>query len=52
MVEGLDAVEGTPVVDIKPWMGEFSPRGDVHQPEWASELMQDCYQPETLKTQA
>lgn len=52
VVEGLDAIEGTPVVDIKPWMSEFGPRGDVHQPQWASELMQDYYKPETSKTQA
>jgi len=39
MVEGLDAVDGTPVLDIKPYMREFGPRGVVRQPVWASELM-------------
>jgi tRNA-Thr(GGU) m(6)t(6)A37 methyltransferase TsaA len=38
-VRGLDAVEGTPVVDIKPVMAEFLPRGPVVQPGWARELM-------------
>jgi len=38
-VEGLDAVDGTPVLDIKPYMMEFAPRGPVHQPAWATELM-------------
>ena len=38
-VEGLDAIDGTPVIDIKPYMREFGPRGDVKQPEWATELM-------------
>jgi tRNA (adenine37-N6)-methyltransferase len=38
-VAGLDAVAGTPVLDIKPYMNEFGPRGDVRQPAWASELM-------------
>jgi len=38
-VEGLDAIDGTPVLDIKPYMLEFGPRGDVHQPVWATELM-------------
>lgn len=38
-LKGLDAIDGTPVVDIKPWMSEFGPRGDVHQPQWSSELM-------------
>ena len=36
---GLDAVDGTPVLDIKPWMAEFGPRGETRQPAWASELM-------------
>jgi tRNA-Thr(GGU) m(6)t(6)A37 methyltransferase TsaA len=39
-VAGLDAVEGTPVLDIKPWVREFGPRGEVRQPEWMVELMQ------------
>ena len=38
-VRGLDAVDGTPVLDLKPFMVEFAPRGPVFQPEWASELM-------------
>ena len=38
-VVGLDAVDGTPVLDIKPVMREFLPRGEVRQPEWAGELM-------------
>src|SRR5436190_21777752 len=38
-VRGLDAVDGTPVLDVKPFMVEFAPRGPVFQSEWASELM-------------
>jgi tRNA (adenine37-N6)-methyltransferase len=38
-VEGLDAIHGTPVIDIKPVMREFLPRGELRQPEWAAELM-------------
>ncbi len=38
-VEGLDAIDSTPVIDIKPVMREFLPRGDVRQPEWVAELM-------------
>jgi tRNA-Thr(GGU) m(6)t(6)A37 methyltransferase TsaA len=41
-VERLDAVDGTPVLDIKPWVEEFAPRGAVFQPKWISELM-GCY---------
>ncbi|WP_375209000.1 SAM-dependent methyltransferase [Hyphomonas jannaschiana] len=36
---GLDAIDGTPVLDIKPVMSGFAPRGDVHEPDWAKEIM-------------
>ena len=39
-VEGLDAIDGTPVVDIKPVLGGFLPRGDVREPAWAGEIME------------
>ncbi|MCU0310889.1 MAG: TrmO family methyltransferase [Acidimicrobiales bacterium] len=38
-VRGLDAIDGTPVLDVKPYMAEFGPRGDVLQPRWSTELM-------------
>jgi tRNA (adenine37-N6)-methyltransferase len=38
-VAGLDAVDGTPVLDLKPVMAEFAPRGELRQPDWARELM-------------
>jgi tRNA (adenine37-N6)-methyltransferase len=38
-VEGLDAIDGTPVVDLKPWVIELGPRGEVKQPAWMTELM-------------
>jgi len=45
-VAGLDAIDGTPVLDIKPWMAEFGPRGTLTQPAWATELMRGYYEPE------
>ena len=42
-VSGLDAVDGTPVLDIKPHMAEFGPRGEVQQPDWAVELMRNYW---------
>jgi tRNA (adenine37-N6)-methyltransferase len=39
-VEGLDAIDGTPVIDIKPVMSGFQPRGEFREPEWAREIMQ------------
>jgi len=42
-VVGLDAIDGTPVLDIKPYLAEFGPRGEVRQPGWATDLMQRYY---------
>ncbi len=39
-VRGLDAIDGTPVLDIKPHMMGFDPRGPVREPDWAQEIMQ------------
>jgi tRNA (adenine37-N6)-methyltransferase len=38
-VMALDAIDGTPVLDIKPVMREFLPREATTQPRWATELM-------------
>ena len=38
-VEGLDAIHGTPVIDIKPVMSGFAPRGAFHEPDWSKEIM-------------
>ncbi|MFI5494874.1 SAM-dependent methyltransferase [Actinoplanes sp. NPDC051859] len=38
-VEELDAVDGTPVLDIKPWFIDFGPRGEVYQATWATEML-------------
>ncbi len=43
IVSELDAIDGTPVLDIKPVMAGFLPRGEVRQPEWSSELMRDYW---------
>ncbi len=42
-VSELDAINGTPVLDIKPVMQEFLPRQEVHQPAWAHELMREYW---------
>ena len=42
-VEGLDAIDGTPVVYIKPVMTEFLPAGEVRQPSWTHELMREYW---------
>jgi tRNA-Thr(GGU) m(6)t(6)A37 methyltransferase TsaA len=42
-VRGLDAIDGTPVLDIKPVMVEFLPREPVCQPQWSRELMRNYW---------
>ncbi|WP_373003272.1 SAM-dependent methyltransferase [Hyphomonas sp.] len=39
-IKGLDAIDGTPVLDIKPVMSGFQPRGQMREPGWAKEIMQ------------
>lgn len=38
-VRELDAIDGTPVLDVKPYMAGFAPAGEVREPAWAKELM-------------
>lgn len=42
-VRGLDAIDGSPVLDVKPYMEEFGPRGPIRQPPWSKEVMKDYY---------
>lgn len=42
-VEGLDAIDGSPVVDIKPVISGFLPRSPVREPDWAREIMKDYW---------
>jgi len=42
-VRGLDAIDGTPVLDIKPVMKGFLPRGEIREPSWAAEIMKDYW---------
>ena len=42
-VRNLDAIDGTPIVDIKPVLREFLPKGDVTEPAWAEELMRNYW---------
>ena len=42
-VSELDAIDGTPVLDIKPVMAEFLPRQKIRQPDWSHELMRQYW---------
>jgi len=43
VVSGLDALDGTPVIDIKPVFREFLPSEPVVQPPWTHELMRNYW---------
>jgi tRNA (adenine37-N6)-methyltransferase len=42
-VRGLDAIDGTPVLDVKPYTPAFNPAGPVREPAWMGELMGEYY---------
>jgi tRNA-Thr(GGU) m(6)t(6)A37 methyltransferase TsaA len=42
-VTGLDAVDSTPILDIKPVLREFQARGEIRQPAWVDELMKNYW---------
>ncbi len=43
LVQRLDAIDGTPVLDIKPVIAGFLPQGEIRQPPWADELMKNYW---------
>jgi tRNA-Thr(GGU) m(6)t(6)A37 methyltransferase TsaA len=42
-VKNLDAISGTPVIDIKPVFKEYLPTGEIKQPDWSKELMKNYW---------
>lgn len=38
-VRGLDALDGSPILDLKPHMSGFAPRGPIREPGWARAIM-------------
>ena len=43
IVQGLDAIDGTPVVDIKPYVPAFDTAEDVSVPAWINTLMKNYF---------
>ncbi len=43
VVRGLDAVEGTPVLDLKPYFPVLDRRDDARVPEWVNRLMEGYF---------
>lgn len=44
-VKYLDAIDGTPVLDIKPVLKGFLPAGEIKEPQWCGELMNNYWAP-------
>jgi tRNA (Thr-GGU) A37 N-methylase len=44
-VQDLDAVDSTPILDIKPWFAEMGPQGEVRQATWTTEMLGRYYLP-------
>jgi tRNA (adenine37-N6)-methyltransferase len=42
-VKGLDAIDGTPIIDIKPYYPHYDSVGQPVVPEWVDRLMQDYF---------
>ncbi|MGC9778849.1 MAG: tRNA (N6-threonylcarbamoyladenosine(37)-N6)-methyltransferase TrmO [Candidatus Heimdallarchaeota archaeon] len=42
-VKGLDAIDGTPIVDIKPYFPCFDKIDDAETPSWVEEIMMDYF---------
>jgi tRNA (adenine37-N6)-methyltransferase len=43
VVKNLDAINGTPIIDIKPVFNEYLPIGAVKQPKWTKDLMKNYW---------
>lgn len=42
-VKGLDAIDGTPVLDVKPYVPAFDTRVDATVPDWMKRLMEGYF---------
>jgi tRNA-Thr(GGU) m(6)t(6)A37 methyltransferase TsaA len=42
-VQGLDAIDETPVIDLKPYYPVYDLRGDARVPDWVDVLMKDYF---------
>ncbi|HUE43173.1 MAG TPA: SAM-dependent methyltransferase [Candidatus Sulfotelmatobacter sp.] len=44
-VREFDAIDGTPILDVKPYIAEFGPREPVRQPAWSKDVMSNYFRP-------
>ena len=40
-VRGLDAIDKSPVIDIKPYVREFYPQDDIRVPDWMQKITEE-----------
>ena len=43
IVTGLDAIDGTPVLDVKPYIPEFDRVDDAKMPDWVATMVQGYF---------
>lgn len=43
IVKNLDAINDTPILDIKPVMIQFQPKTVIRQPDWVNEIMSNYW---------
>lgn len=43
IVKNLDAIDGTPIIDIKPVFKEFQAVSSIKQPDWVADLMKNYW---------
>ncbi|MEV0692204.1 SAM-dependent methyltransferase [Streptomyces sp. NPDC050388] len=43
LVTDLDAVDGTPVIDLAPYFEQMGPQGPIRQPAWPGEMLDPSY---------
>lgn len=40
-VKGLDALDGSPILDLKPWLPSAAPTEDIRTPDWVARLAEE-----------
>ena len=45
-VSHLDAIDGTPIIDIKPFINAFLPQDKIKQPDWTLDIMKKYWKKE------
>ncbi|MEW2083933.1 SAM-dependent methyltransferase [Streptomyces sp. NPDC005283] len=49
-VADLDAIDGSPIFDLAPYFKEMGPRGEVREPGWPGEMLEDYWAAGTTDT--